>query len=175
MTSIIAAIYSVLGFFYVILFIFAAYSLYAMISAAPFVPTAKKRVKKMIALSGLRTDMLMMDLGSGDGRIVFEAAKTGARCVGIEINPVLYYWSRIKQGIRPRKNVLFRRESLWDTDVSHIDVLTIFFIHPKMEKLMKKLRTEMKPGALIVSYAFTFPGWPYEIKDDKIYVYRVES
>ena len=144
-----------------------------MITAAPFVPMSKKNVERMIRMAEIKKGETMIDFGSGDGRVVFAAAKTGATCTGIEINPILFWWSRIKQLARRSQDIRFYRKNLWDTDLSSADVLTIFFIAPKMEKLQKKILQEMKPGTRVISYGFRFPSWQYEKKDDRMYLYRV--
>jgi len=113
----------------------------------------------------------MLDLGSGDGRIVRMASKSGALCVGVEISPVLYWWSRMRSvGM---KNVHFLREDLWNMSLSDVDVLTLFFIYPKMGKLKEKIIREMKPGARVISYGFRFPDWKYIENDGKVYLYIV--
>lgn len=129
----------------------------------------------MIELADLKKHEKLIDLGSGDGRIVFQAAKTGADCIGIELNPVLYYLSLLKAKLFGLKNVKFKRQDLWTIDLSDTDVLTLYFIDNKMEKLKRKIQKEMKPGARIISHAFTFPGWPYEKKDGKIYLYKIKT
>ena len=78
---------------YTVVLGYLIYMAYSMFSGAPFVPTKMEKVKKMIEVSGLKEGEKMIDLGSGDGRIVCEAAKTGAKCVGVEISPFLYWWS----------------------------------------------------------------------------------
>lgn len=145
-----------------------------MFSGAPFVPTKMEKVKKMIKISGLKEGEKMIDLGSGDGRIVCEAAKTGAECVGVEISPFLYWWSKRKAKLKGLKNVKFLRDSLWNIDLSEFNLITIYFIPHRMKKLYKKIKSEMKPGSRVVSYAFTFPDWQSVSKYDNIYVYVVE-
>lgn len=152
--------------------IFEIYSLYAMIKAAPFVPIAGDRIKCMIRLAELKSDDNLMDLGSGDGRIIRAVAPVVARAVGIEINPILYWLSRWR--LRHVKNAEFRREDLWKTDLSNVDVLTIYFINNKMEQLAAKIKREMKVGSRIVSHGFRFaPDWPYVKKDGTVYLYKV--
>ena len=151
--------------------IFEIYSLYAMIKAAPFVPTASNLVGTMVKLAELKSDDNLMDLGSGDGRIVKAAAPLVARAVGVEINPVLYWLSRWR--LRQVKNVEIRREDLWQTDLSNIDVLAVYFINNKMEQLAGKIKREMKLGSRIVSHGFQFPNWNWVRKDDKVYLYIV--
>ncbi len=158
---------------YLLLVIFFAYTIYAFFKAAPFVPTSRKNVKKMIELANLKKTDILCDLGSGDGRIIFFAAKSGARCVGVEINPILYYISKLKSKIKRVKNVEIVRKDLWKIDLSEFDVLTLFFIAPKMDKLMKKIKKEMKSGNRIVSYGFQFPNWQYTKKDGKVYLYEI--
>ena len=114
-----------------------------------------------------------MDLGSGDGRILRVGARAGAVCIGIEINPLLYWWSRLRNWLGRYRTVTVRRENLWETDLSHIDVLTLFFMAPKMSALGEKIRAEMKPGARVISYGFRFPDWQYVDHDDKVYLYVV--
>ena len=171
--SVVTTMYIFFFSLYLLVFIFFAYTIYAMVKGAPFVPMAQKNVKKVLAMAALRPDETLMDLGSGDGRIVLAAAKTGARCIGIEINPLLYYFSKLRIGLKKAKNVTVVRQDLWQTELSDVDVLTIFFIAPKMGKLQAKIQKEMKAGARVVSYGFRFPDWQFQEKDDKVYLYIV--
>lgn len=157
----------------VLLLLFAAYLLLGSLLGAPFVPTGRKSVARMVALAELKPGETCMDLGSGTGRIVCAAAKTGATCIGIEINPFLLWWGKARARLGGHKNVSFFGDNLWTVDVSGVDVLTIFFIKNKMPALKEKLQKEMKPGARVVSHIFTFPDWPYERKDCMEYVYRI--
>lgn len=144
-----------------------------MVTGAPFVPMAQKNVRKVLTLASLRPYETLLDLGSGDGRIVLAAAKTGAQCIGVEINPLLYCFSTLRMWLKKAKNVTIVRQDLWQTDLSHVDVLTVFFIAPKMGKLRAKIQKEMKPGARVVSYGFRFPDWQFREKDDTVYLYIV--
>jgi ubiquinone/menaquinone biosynthesis C-methylase UbiE len=159
--------------FAVFLLVFATYLLLGSRSGAPFVPTGKKNIARMMALANVQPGEVCMDLGAGTGRIVFAAAKSGATCVGVELNPFLHWWGKMRALIGRHTNVSFSRADLWKTDLSHVDVLTIFFIKSKMPALKEKILQEMKPGTRIVSNIFTFPEWPYEKKDGHVYLYRV--
>jgi len=129
----------------------------------------------MLDISESSKGMTLIDLGSGDGRIVCMAAKRGVTATGIEINPILHYWASAKKLFsRHKKYMSFRRENLWHVDLSDVDVLTLFFIKPKMGELMKKIQTEMKPGSCVVSHIFTFDGWQHEKKRGTIFLYRVK-
>lgn len=154
-------------------FTYMIYLLYSMWSAAPFVPTPKRQVQTMLTLAQIQSGERVMDIGSGDGRLVFAAAERGARAIGIEINPILYAWSALKAKFRHRRRVAFRRENFWRTDLSDVDVLTVYCLPGKMDRLQNKLARELKPGARVVVHAFPFPDWPYEKKDGKIYLYKI--
>ncbi len=149
------------------------YIFYSFYTGAPFVPTDKKRTDKMIYLSNLKSGEKALDLGSGDGRIVFTAAKTGADCLGIEINPILCYWSKLNAFVRGVKNVSFQCTNFWQYDLDHIDVLFMYFINTKMQEMSKKIKKEMRPGSRVISHGFTFPDWQYKEKNDNIYLYIV--
>src|SRR3989339_994085 len=91
--------------FGVILFIgiFSFWNLYAIVRGAPFVPSAAKRVAAMISVAQLQKTDVLLDLGSGDGRIVRRVAPLVLEARGIEINPSLVLWSRFM-------NVLLRKK-----------------------------------------------------------------
>ena len=157
--------------FIFVVFSYSIYSLYAVISGAPFVPTNKDRLRKMIKMANLKPTDKVIDLGSGEGRITIAAAKYCAKSVGVEINPSLYWFSKIKTV--GKKNIEFRNESLWKTDLSDYDLVFIYFIPHRMKKLAEKIKKEMKPGSRIISNAFLFPDWQYIEKDDNIYLYEI--
>ncbi len=164
----------ILALFTLMLFtgIFILYTVYAMYSAAPFVPMSTQTVERVIRLAAPREGQILMDLGSGDGRVLFRAARIpGIRCIGIEINPLLYWWSMATMKMRQIQNVRIYRKNLWQVDLSEVDILTVFFIPPKMGMLKEKVVREMKPGSRVVSYGYRFPDWEYVKEDKKAYVY----
>ena len=167
-----------LGYLFIFLIVCFAtltsvYLVIATFSAAPFVPVPASKIKTMLKFANLNAGDTLIDLGSGDGRIVFAAAKSGASCIGIEINPLLYWFSQIKKFLRRTKNVYFTRSNLWDLDVTNANVITIYFIPSRMEKLKEKLQKEMRPGSRVVSYKFKFEGWIMEDAQGEVYLYRV--
>lgn len=172
MTSIILFLI-IFSLFYLVLLFYVAYMVYATVSGAPFVPTRKRNIIKMIELANLTGAEKVIDLGSGEGRIVFAAAPNCEQSVGVEINPFLYWVSRLKQRASNCKNIFFIRDSLWKIDLAPYDVVFIYFIPHRMQKLAEKIKREMKPDSRVVSYAFTFSDWPIERKDGNIYVYVV--
>lgn len=158
------------GLTLLIVAIYFFYLAYAFLRGAPFVPTPKHEVLKMLKLAEPKLGDRLFDLGSGDGRFLLAAEKLGLSCTGVEINPLLYAWSRFKcRG----KKITILRKNLWDIELAKVDILVIYFFLPKMSKLMEKIKKEMRPGTKVISYAFCFPGWQPELKDGSIYLYIV--
>ena len=146
---------------------------YSVLFGAPFVPTGTDRVRTMLRLAGLRPGEKLVDLGSGDGRIVIAAAKAGMRAEGWEVNPYLWLISvlRIRHaGVHDRARV--RLGSYWPASMRDADVVTLFLITSQMGSMERKLRAELRPGSRVVSYAFTFPEWGHEDAQEGVYLYR---
>lgn len=165
-------------FFLVLVIVFLIllfYGIYSFCTGAPFVPTGSKIVKEMIEMANLKSGETVLDLGSGDGRIVFSAVKTGAYCLGIEINPILCYFAKLKAFFKKSKNIEFKRADFWNYNLDKVDVMFLYFIPDKMDKLRKKIKKEMKFGARIISHGFTFPNWQYKEKNGKIYLYEISK
>jgi ribosomal protein L11 methylase PrmA len=139
---------------------------------APFVPTTSDVVEKMVRAAAIKPDEKIVDLGSGDGRLVIAAARAGGEAHGFEINPLLVWWSRYKikkAGLRDRAFV--HQKNFWFQDFSQYDVVMLFGITKIMAKLETKLKSELKPGSRVVSNIFRFPKWE-STKDGSVYVYK---
>ncbi len=144
----------------------------ATISAAPYANTPHHQVDKIIKLANIKLDQTLLDMGSGDGRIVLAAAKAGAKAIGIESQTHLIWQSNYKKYKQKITNATFVKANLWDYNLKDIDILTLFFIPHRMEKLKNKIKKEMKPGSKVISYDFTFTNWPEQTKDGKINIYQ---
>ncbi len=139
---------------------------------APYYPSARKRVKKMIELANLKKGDAVVDLGSGDGRIVEEAAKVpGVIAHGVEINPFLSLFTKLK--FKSKRNIKIMNKSMWNVDLTGYSVIFLFCLPKEMKKFEKKLKNELKPGTLIISNIFTFTNWKPIKKEDSVYVYKV--
>lgn len=148
--------------------------IYYLSRGAIYVPTHADKVKKMVELSGIKQGEKVVDLGSGDGRILMAFAEAGAVAHGYEINPVLVWYSRRnikKAGLA--KSAFVHWRSFWGVDLSPYDVVTVFGIDYIMNRLGRKLRTELKPGARVMSFAFSFPDWEQTQKESGIFKYEI--
>jgi len=139
---------------------------------APYVVSANDRVERMIRLAGLALTDRVIDLGSGDGRLVFASARAGvASAVGVEIHPALVWRSRIIARFRRLRNATFVCGSFWETPLADVDVVFVYQLPRVMEKLAEKFRRELPDGARIVSNAFLLPGWTPVAEEGNVRLY----
>jgi hypothetical protein len=125
-----------------------------------WVPTPEELVTKMLDLAKVTPQDYVIDLGSGDGRIVIAAAKRGAHALGIEFNPDMVELSKAnaaKAGVSDRAT--FRKADLFETDFSPATVITMFLLSSINARLRPKL-LKMKPGTRLVSNTFDMGDWP---------------
>jgi precorrin-6B methylase 2 len=127
----------------------------------PFITTPEEVVERMLELAGTRADDLVVDLGSGDGRIVISAArKFGARGLGIELDQRLVEKSRDNAraaGVADR--VSFVQGDVLTADISKASVVTVYLLPGLIGQLQQRFTGELRPGTRIVSHAFGMTGW----------------
>ncbi|MFN7132519.1 MAG: class I SAM-dependent methyltransferase [Myxococcales bacterium] len=131
-----------------------------------FVPTPQAVVDAMLEVAHVRSNDVLYDLGSGDGRIPITAAQRyGTRAVGIDIDPqrVREAKSNAEQaGVGDK--VEFLQQDLFETDFSDATVVTLYLLPNLNLKLRPRLLQELRPGTRIVSHAFDMGDW----KPDKV-------
>jgi hypothetical protein len=133
----------------------------APIDAGPYVPSPDSAVSAMLREAQVGPDDFVIDLGSGDGRIVRTAALVfGARGLGVEIQGDLVALSNElakKEGIAGR--VKFVKQDLFETDLSQATVVTMYLLPHTVNQLQGKLLAELRPGARVVSHDYSLAGW----------------
>ncbi|HVJ12300.1 MAG TPA: class I SAM-dependent methyltransferase [Burkholderiales bacterium] len=128
----------------------------------PFITTPPEVVERMLQLAGTRAGDLVVDLGSGDGRIVIAAAqKFGARGLGIELDAALVEKSRENaKRMKLEERVRFVEGDVLRADISGASVVTVYLLPALMVQLQSRFLEELAPGTRIVSHSFTMAGWP---------------
>jgi SAM-dependent methyltransferase len=127
----------------------------------PFVITPTNVVSAMLDLAKLAPGDRLIDLGSGDGRIVIAAAQRGATGVGIEIDANLVERSRESaRRLNLEGRATFVTQDLFETDFSDADVVTLYLLPDVNKRLQPKLFSTLRPGARIVSHDYDLGGWP---------------
>jgi Methyltransferase domain len=134
-------------------------------SAAPYVPTPWVIVDEVLQLAGVGPADYVVDLGSGDGRLVLAAvARHGARGgFGVDILADLVAEanaSAARQGVADR--VGFQVRDLFETPVGEATVVTLYLLPTSIPRLEGKLLAELAPGSRVVSHDYPFPDWPHE-------------
>ncbi len=131
---------------------------------APFFTTPPEVVTRMLALAETRADDFVLDLGSGDGRIVIHAARAhGARGLGVDLDADLVARAReaaARAGVADRAR--FAVEDVLRADLSRASVVTLYLVPFLVQRLEPRLLHGLQPGARVVSHAFALPNWPYE-------------
>lgn len=131
-------------------------------SLAPSVYTPVDVVDEIMQLAAVGAGDYVVDLGSGDGRLVITAvAKYHARGgFGVDINPPMVTLSNqnaSKADVADR--VKFYERDIFVTDVSEATVVTVYLLPSAMARVEKKLLAELKPGSRVVVHDFPFPTW----------------
>ncbi|HEV7477723.1 MAG TPA: methyltransferase domain-containing protein [Burkholderiales bacterium] len=129
--------------------------------AGPYVPSPQSVVSDMLRHAEVGPADFLIDLGSGDGRIVLTAAKVfGARGFGVEIKDDLVTKSNQaaqNEGLADR--VKFIKQDLFKTDLSQATVVTMYLLPDTVNMLKDKFLAELKPGTRIVSHDYPLTGW----------------
>ena len=139
-----------------------------------FVGSAPEDVQRMLKVVGLRDGDVVFDLGSGDGRIVFEAARVNpnVRGRGIEIDEKLVRQSAEAakaQGLADR--VRFLHQDVFDADLSEATVITMWLFPELMRLLRPKILAEAAPGTRVVTRTWDLGTWkPDEVDTDGVQV-----
>ena len=124
-----------------------------------WVPTPQVVVDTMLDMAKVTSSDYVIDLGSGDGRIVIGAAKRGATALGIEYNPDMVELARraaTEEGVAARAT--FEKADIFESDFSKATVITMYLLTSLNLKLRPKI-LDMKPGTRIVSNNFDMEDW----------------
>jgi dienelactone hydrolase/precorrin-6B methylase 2 len=147
----------------------------------PFVPTPANVVDAMLDLAGINPTDVLVDLGSGDGRIVIAAAKRfGIQATGVEIDPELVRQSETlarQEGLEGKAK--FVRADLFEYDLRQASVVTMYLTPGVNLRLRSKLLSELRPGTRVISHRFDMGSWvpakTIQLGDDHIYLWMVPT
>ncbi len=140
---------------------------YAGMSAAPWLPTKPSQRRHLINNLALSDNDICVDLGCGDGSVLFAAARKfpNTKFIGYDISllPLMVGWIRKVFGGKKYKNVSLRFGNLFTQNISNATVLFVFLLDKSYPKLIEKFTKELDPKTIIYVEA-----WPFkEIKPDE--------
>jgi SAM-dependent methyltransferase len=146
----------------------------------PYVPTPNDVVEKMLDVANVGPGDYVIDLGSGDGRIVIAAAKRGAYAHGVDIDP-----QRIREANANAKaagvedKVVFVEGNIFETDFSMANVLTMYLLNSVNLKLRPKILEILEPGTRVVSHSFNMNDWKaddqFNVNHSNIYYWEIPA
>jgi len=151
--------------------------------AVPYVPTRPEVLELVFEALGLKEGDVLYDLGSGDGRIVIEAAKRYPikKAVGIELRDELVKEAteRVRrEGLEGRVEIV--HGDFFRVPIKEATVVYMYLLTSVNEALKPKLKQELRPGTRVVTLDFQIPGWrPVRVVGDRsgwqrtLYVYVI--
>jgi len=145
---------------FALIFCFSSTLLNAQNLDVPYVPTPQKVVEKMLDMAEVKKGDYVIDLGSGDGRIVIAAVKLGAYGHGIDLDPERIQEARKnaeKDGLE--NQLMFLQQNIFDTDFSGASVITMYLLTSVNKKLRPQLLESLEPGTRLVSHSFNMGEW----------------
>jgi len=139
-----------------------------ILRGAPYVPTLDKQARAALELLDLKPGQTLLELGSGDGKMLVVAAQAGLNVVGIELNPflVVVSWLRTR---RYRKQVRIIWGDFWQVRWPGCDGVFSFLLGRFMPRLDERMQTVRKP---LASFAFRIPGREADAEKAGVYLYR---
>ena len=130
----------------------------------PFVVSPYEVVDRMLRLAEPKQGEYLIDLGSGDGRVVIEAARRfGARGLGVDIDPRLVERARAnaeKAGVQSLAR--FEVKDFYQLDLRGANIVTAYLLPEVNQKLMPRLLEQLKPGARVVTHDYDMGAWRYD-------------
>ncbi|RPI42486.1 MAG: methyltransferase domain-containing protein [Betaproteobacteria bacterium] len=133
-----------------------------------FVGSDPTTVERMVQLAGLRDGETVIDLGSGDGRVVFAAAQANpsVRGIGVDIDAKLVKQANARAeelGLSDR--VRFEHRNAFDADLSEVDVIFMWFFPELMRLIRVKILDQARAGTRVVAPLWGFGSWPPDATD----------
>lgn len=138
----------------------------------PYVATTDKRIETIIKFAQIKKNQTVVDLGSGDGRLLVKSAQLGAIAIGYEINPLLILFTKLRAFLRGlSQSVIVNNKSLWNADLKVADVIFVYALKKSMKKFEDFVFSNSKPGTRIVTNTNPFPGKKPQKEENGIFLY----
>jgi len=122
---------------------------------APWWRTNKKTAKAICRLAKINKTDFVIDLGCGDGEVLLESGKLGAKGLGVEIDPIRVLIAKLRiLANRLNKNIVIKRKNLFEQDLSNASVVIVYLVPKTLDRLLPKFKKQLKKGTRIVSYRY---------------------
>lgn len=152
---------------------YALIFIYKTKTGSPYLPSGDEEIIR--TLRGMKKGSVVADLGCGDGRLLIEAVKAGAKeAHGWEIEPAVYV--KALQNVRQaglQGKVFIHFGDMWRAPLGRFDVVFIYQLERYAKRFVKKFRKEMSPEAVVVANTYPLRELKPFKTDGKLYFYRV--
>jgi len=142
----------------------------AIFFGAPYLPTLKPQIQEALDLLDLKPGQTMIELGSGDGRVLRAAAEKGVQVVGYEINPFLVIVSYFVT-LKYRKQVTIVWGNFWRRKLPKSDAVFVFLLTRYMSKLDQKMKSYSYKPIKVASVAFQIPDKKPTTENNGVFLY----
>ena len=163
-------------------YVFCTTMILSRTGGALYVSTSRVRISAFMDAVPMKAGQLLVDIGCGDGRVLRKVRKRyGVRVVGYELNLLAYIKAKLL--CLGFQNTEVKWRDFWKADLSEADVVFCYLFPDVMKDLALKLRSELKPGAVVVSCNFDLPGFVPErilrpgnsLHNSPIYIYQLNN
>ena len=144
-----------------------------LVFGPPYLPTMHRQVEAAIKLANLKPGQTLLELGSGDGRVLVAAAQAGLNVVGYELNPLLFIFSWLRTR-RYRKQVRVVFGNFWQMSWPKCDAIYVFLLPRLMAKLEQKINAERLNQVPLVSFAFKFKDLTPVNEEAGVFLYSLK-
>lgn len=138
---------------------------------APYLPTMKRQTEAALDLLDMKPGQTLLELGSGDGRVLRKAAQRRLNAVGYELNPILVLVSYMVT-FKYRRQVTIKWRNYWRVKLPKADGVYVFLLDKYMMKLDKKLEETRPRPKKLASFAWKIPGKKFVAEKDGVYLYK---
>lgn len=140
----------------------------------PYVTTDKKKIETIMKFANIQKGETVVDLGSGDGRLLFASADKGALPVGYEINPALVMLTIFRAKLKGlEKQVTIKNISFWKADLKVADIIFVYAFRKTMTKFEDFIYKNAKKGTRVVVNTNKFPNKKPQKEKEGIFLYII--
>ena len=145
---------------------------FVLLYGAPYLPTRRAQAKQALDMLDLQEGDVFVDLGSGDGAVLVEAASRGLICYGYELNPFVWAISKLRT-LKFGKQVHIYCRNFWNIPLpENTKGVFVFLLDKFMSRLDKKLTRELTKGGQLLSYTFQIPGKKPAVVNRAMFLYK---
>src|SRR3990167_3267249 len=150
MIFILSLILLIIVFLFLLIILFSFFFAIDVFLDLPYVATKKEKVGTIIKLANIKRGETVIDLGSGDGRLLFAAAQKGAKAIGYEVNPYLVLFTKVKAKILRENRVVVKKQSLWQADLKKANVIFVYGRGKTMKRFEDFVFKNARKGTRII-------------------------